>query len=171
LESDESGFRPLNGSGVIGDSNRVRTLFRAILVLAAGMAHADISWTFAQDDPQPGGQGGIYAYIYPNDSASRHSPLHTASLQRIPTATGGAAKLSFVLDGNGYPSAGFGLMFPQSQSLDLSSLKSIQVYLSTDKPRTVRLSFSSRIPAYQTASDTGMSYGRDLSANSTGQAL
>ncbi len=150
---------------MVGDTFRVGNLLRAILVLAAGAAHADISWNFAQDDPQPGGQGGIYAYIYPNDSASRHSPFHTASLQRIPTATGGAAKLSFVLDGKSYPSAGFGLMFPASQPLDLNALQSIRLYFSTDKPRTVRLSFSSRLPAYQTAADTGMSYGRDLPAS------
>jgi|GEM_PF-1293615 len=168
-ESGLPGVRRLNGSRMVGDSNRVRTLLQAMLVFAACAAHADISWDFAQDDPQPGGQGGVYAYLYPKDSASRQSPFHTASLQRIATsATTGAAKLSFVLDGKHYPSAGFGLMFPSSLPLDLNALKSVRLHLSTDKPRTVRISFASRLPAYQTASDTGMSYGRDMVVTSAG---
>jgi len=113
----------------------------------------------------------VYAYVYPNDSANRQSPFHTASLQRISVPGAGAAKLSFVLDGRKYPSAGFGLMFPESQPLDLRGLQGIRLHLSTDKPRTIRLSLSSHIPAYQIAADTGASYGRDLRANNVGQDL
>lgn len=153
----------VNPPGLIGHSTAVRNQWKILLaMMMAGFAHADISWNFAQDNPQPGGQGGIYAYVYPSDSTNRQSPAHIASLQRIILGGGGAAKLSFVLDGKKYPSAGFGLMFPESQPLDLRGLQAIQLYLSTDRPRTIRLSLSSRLPGYQIAADTGVSYGRDL---------
>ena len=153
----------------VGHSSTVRNRWKTILVLAAGCAHADISWNFAQDDLQPGGQGGIYAYVYPSDSTNRQTAAHTATLQRISTTRGGAAKLSFVLDGRKYPSAGFGLKFPESQPLDLRGLQAIRLHLSTDRPRTIRLSLSSRLPGYQIAADTGVSYGRDLKTSVAGQ--
>jgi hypothetical protein len=131
-----------------------------IVVLAANWACADIAWDFSQVDTRSGGNGGVYAYVYPN-STSRHSPAHEASLERIASGTTYAAKLSYVLDGSSYPSAGFGLMFPQAQSLDLRRLRSIHLHLSSDRRRKVRLSLSSRIPAYEGASDTGVSLGRD----------
>src|ERR1019366_2111595 len=111
----------------------------------------------------------IYAYVYPNDSTNRQTAAHKASLQRIAIPGAGAAKLSFVLDGRKYPSAGFGLTFPGSQPLDLRGLQAIRLHLSTDKARTVRISFSSRLPAYQKAADTGVSYGRDLRVDAAGQ--
>lgn len=151
----------MNPQARFGHSSGVRNRWMAtILVLAARWACADILWDFSQVDTRSGGNGGIYAYVYP-DSASRHTSEHKASLERVASGTAYAAKLSYVLDGSSYPSAGFGLMFPQAQSLDLSRLQSIHLHLSSDKRRTVRLSLSSRITAYENASDTGVSFGRD----------
>lgn len=171
-----AGFSPgswpsVNPMGRLGHSSAVRNRLKIILVLAVGFARADISWNFAQDDLQPGGHGGVYAYVYPNDSVNRRSPSHVASLQRIPSSGAGAAKLSFVLDGRKFPSAGFGLMFPESQALDLRGLQAIRLHLSTDRARTVRLSISSRLSAYQAAADTGVSFGRDLKADAAGADL
>lgn len=162
----------IGGAGVnhcarFGHSNPVLKVFSILVVLLAGWANADIAWDFSQADTRTGSKGGIYAYVYP-DSSSRHTLAHTASLERVATETGHAAKLTFVLDGSAYPSAGFGLMFPEAQSLDLRDLKSIHLHLSSDTLRKIRLSLSSRIPAYDTASDTGVSFGRDTTVGPGG---
>jgi hypothetical protein len=169
LESSPAIHPLVNPQAGDGHSSAVRNRWTNLLMLAVGCAHADISWNFAQDDLQPGGHGGVYAYVYPSDSTNRQTPSHTATLQRIPSGQAGAAKLSFVLDGRKYPSAGFGLMFPESRPLDLRGLQSIRLHISSDRARTVRLSLSSRLSAYQIAADTGASFGRDVKANATGQ--
>jgi len=125
-------------------------------------------WDFKDLDSRPGNINGIYAYYYPNatDSASHKTPLHTATIARVttgPGSTAGApgARLDFVLDGKNYPSAGIGLMFPESQPLDLRMMSSIRLRLSSDKPRKIRLSLSSHDSIYQAASDSGISLGKD----------
>jgi hypothetical protein len=137
-----------------------------ILVAAAGLAQADLFWNFAQTDSRPGGQGGIYAYSYPTDG-SRHTANHTASLQRVADANGTAALLKFDLDGSAYPSAGFGLMFSETQPLDLRGLTGVRFHITSDKPRKIRMAFASRLPDYKAAFDTGVSFGRDIRATST----
>lgn len=129
-------------------------------------------WDFSQDDNRNGSVGGIYGYIYPNSPASSHSPSHTASLQRISTgATTGAAQLKFNLDGPKYPSAGFGLMFSEAQSVDLRELRGIRVRLTSSQVRWVRISLSSdssSLPSYFRASDTGASWGIALKVGPNG---
>ena len=139
-----------------------------ILAVAAGLVHADLAWNFAQVDSRPGGTGGVYAYAYPSDSSGKHSSAHTAALSRVEDASGHAALLHFVLDGARYPSAGFALMFSETQPLDLRGLTGIRLHLSSDRARKVRISLTSRIPAYKAAFDTGVSLGRDIRSTPSG---
>jgi hypothetical protein len=142
----------------------VKRSFLIALALAWVSASADMLWDFQEVDTRPSTIGGIYAYLYPNasDPSSQRTPAHTASLARATTSAGNpGARLSFVLDGKRFPSAGFGLMFPESQPLDLREMKFIRLRLSAETPRSVRLSLSSRLEAYESASDTGASLGCD----------
>ena len=154
----------LNLRRVFGHKPKVNRLLSIVLMFAWVAARADMLWDFKEADTRPSTIGGIYAYIYPSasDPKSHRTPAHTASLARVTTPEGkSGASLRFVLDGKGFPSAGFGLMFPESQPLDLRELKFIRLHLSAESPRTVRIALSSHQQAYETASDTGVSLGCD----------
>jgi hypothetical protein len=160
------GFRGevVNPNRGFGHKPGVIRLLLIGLALSWASPRADMLWDFQETDTRPSTIGGIYAYIYPsaNDSTSHRTDAHTATLTRAAKANGGwGAQLRFVLDGNGFPSAGFGLMFPESQPLDLRELKFIRLHLSAESPRTVRISLASHQEAYETASDTGASLGCD----------
>lgn len=146
-----------------GHQGKVKNLLLIVLAFAWARPRADMLWDFQEIDTRPSTIGGIYAYVYPSadDPKSHHSTAHTASLERTTANGSPQALLRFVLDGKAFPSAGFGLMFPESQPLDLRELHSIRLHLSAETPRTVRLSLSSHQEAYETASDTGASLGCD----------
>lgn len=155
---------PLNPFRGFGHSFDVKPLFLLVLALFWVSPGADMLWDFQEADTRPSTIGGIYAYLYPSadDPQSQRTPAHTADLSRTTTTLGHwGARLGFVLDGKRFPSAGFGLMFPESQPLDLREMKFIRLHLSAETPRTVRLSLSSHHEAYETASDTGASLGCD----------
>lgn len=155
------GLNPRRRFGHLFD---VKQLFLIALALTWVSARADMLWDFQEADTRPSTIGGIYAYLYPStdDPTSQRTPAHTATLARAATPAGNhGARLNFVLDGKRFPSAGFGLMFPESQPLDLREMKFIRLRLSAETPRTVRISLSSRHDAYETASDTGASLGCD----------
>lgn len=140
-----------------------RSFLIGLALIGAGSANADLVWNFQSADTRPGSVNGIYAYYYPNplDSGSKKTPAHTATLWR--DATGGTPKavLDFVLDGEDYPSAGFGLMFPEAKPLDLREMKSVRLHLSSSKPRHVVVSLAVDIKEYRDASSKGISMGLD----------
>ncbi len=170
-------FRPLarafagalNPRDVVGHKAGVirRLLFG--LVLSGIPLRADMLWDFQEVDTRPSTIGGIYAYVYPSatDPKSHRTDAHSATLARVVSGPGSTegrpgARLDFVLDGDRFPSAGFGLMFPESQPLDLRELKSLHVRLKASTPRKVRVSLSSHLPAYEAATDTGVSLGAEI---------
>lgn len=154
-----------------GNQHGVKRLLLTGLALSWISASADMLWDFQEVDVRPNAIGGIYAYLYPSatDPKSQKTALHTANLERkVASDNTAGASLRFVLDGEKYPSAGFGLMFPESQPLDLREMESIHLHLSADSPRKVRISLSSRQGDYQTASDTGVSLGCDTTVGPDG---
>ncbi len=150
-----------------------RSFLIGLALMWAGSANADLVWNFRSADTRPGSVNGIYAYVYPNpaDSGSKKTPAHSASLAR--DTAGGAPKavLDFVLDGEDYPSAGFGLMFPEAKPLDLREMKSIRLHLSSSKPRHVRISLAADIKEYREASKSGISMGMDTLVGPNGLDL
>jgi len=172
---DFSGEPPVNPGNAIGHQSFVMRSILLGLALLGAASKADMLWDFKDYDARPGNVNGIYAYFYPNakDSASHKTPAHTATIARVTTGPGTkngtpGARLDFVLDGENYPSAGIGLMFPEAQPLDLRMMKSIRVHLSANKSRRVRLSLSSHDTAYQSASDSGVSLGIDTAVGPDG---
>ena len=137
-----------------------RPFLIGLALLGARSAHADMAWNFLAEDVRPGSNGGIYAYVYPKQGAGR-TESHAATLQREVVGGVPNAKLRFNLDGTKYPSAGFGLMFPEAKALDMSGIQAIRLHLSSDSPRQVRLSLASADSAFRNASDTGVSLGID----------
>ncbi len=140
-----------------------RSFLIGLALVWAGSANADLVWNFQSADTRPGSVNGIYAYYYPNpaDSASQKTPSHTASLWRDASGAAPKAVLDFVLDGEDYPSAGFGLMFPEAKPLDLREMKSVRLHLSSSEPRHVRVSLAADIKEYREASSQGISMGLD----------
>lgn len=140
-----------------------RSFLIGLALIWAGSAKADLVWNFQSADTRPGNVNGIYAYYYPNpmDSGSKKTPLHSAILSRDATSGAPKAVLDFVLDGEEYPSAGFGIMFPEAKPLDLREMKAIRLHLSSSKPRHVRVSLAADIKEYREASSQGISMGMD----------
>jgi len=140
--------------------NVFRTLLLLLTVLAE-VSRADLLWTFETYDARPGGQGGVYGYVFPSASSPGQSARHRASLSRGPSSDGWAATLAFDLDGPKYPSAGFGLMFESAAPVDLRALKTLTLRVRADRPRKVRLSLAPQDSVLKLAADTGVSFGRD----------
>lgn len=122
---------------------------------------ADLTWDFETADPRPGGQGGVYGYVFPSSQSPGQTPRHQARLTRPVSGASAVAKLSFTLDGEEFPGTGLGLMFEDALPLDLRPLDSIQVRIRADRFRKIRLSLAPADSALKLIADEGVSLGRD----------
>lgn len=122
---------------------------------------------FSFESPDSLDASALRAWWFPRKDPERRSPQHTSSVLRDPAAPiagNWSAKLSFVLDGKPYPSAGIGFQFPEGGAVDLREMTSLRIKLRCDKPRNLRVSLGSRVLAYSAANDTGVNLGVDIKA-------
>lgn len=143
------------------DQGDVHRRHLPLLFCLVGIANADLMWDFATPDQRPGAVGGVYGYLYPSSKSLGQTAKHKASLQQWVENSDKAARMSFHLDGNKFPAAGFGLMFDNAEPIDLRSMTSIRVLLRADRPRKVRFSLAPSDSALKIAADTGVTFGRD----------
>lgn len=145
------------------------TITTKIAALALGLSAASQAkpLQFSFESPDSLNASALRAWWFPRKDSERRSPQHVSSVLRDPSAAlagNWSAKLSFVLDGKPFPSAGIGFQFPEGGSVDLREMTTLRIKLRCDKPRNLRVSLGSRITAYSAANDTGVNLGVDIKA-------
>lgn len=141
--------------------NRFTLRILGILQCLVIGAAADISWDFESPVVHPNALDGIYGYVFPSKESPGRTPKHTASLQRTFVNGSKAARLSFRLDGSGFPSAGFGLMLEDALPQDLRGLVALEATIHADRRRQVRVALMGPDASLKAAADTGLTFGRD----------
>jgi hypothetical protein len=153
------------GMAVCDKGRRMTTMARITALLLGLTAAAQAKpLEFDFETPDSLNPAALRAWWFPKNDSDRRSPSHTCRILRDSTAPLDGkwdAKVSFVLDGSPYPSAGIGFQFPQGNSADLRSMTSLSIMLHADRSRAIRVSIGNPLPAYAAANDTGVNLGFD----------